>query len=472
MADITDERLLSVLNIANPWWMTGAVRPYQLKAFKRNAYYIAARDFSSNIRRIVVLSGLRRTGKTTIMYQMIDDILSKGIDPHKILFFSYDSVPVREAGFSRVFDLYRNAVCADDEFYLFVDEIQFDKNWALELKSAYDFYPGMKSAVAGSASSVLEKNAGESGAGRWSIVKVPTLSFYEYCEMLGLDKRSVTSGLDVFGFHKLSLQDQTHVILGLSDLRIHMMRYLQVGGFPEFVNEPEVLYSHRKLADDVISRVTGSDLPMLYEIRDRDSLDKLLSYFARCGSAVLNTSMISCQMGIARLTVNNYISYLESGNLIAIAKQLDLSGKKVLKSMDKVYLTDNSIRCALYPDIDIYTNETEYGYAIETAAFNHVKSYFALKSDGYNVGYIRGADGSEVDIVVQFRGQMTQLIESKARNHSSIKDASGIIIYAPEGTPGYVITKSETDYGLSQRDNTSLYRIPASVFLYLTGMKT
>ncbi|MCD8293895.1 MAG: ATP-binding protein [Clostridia bacterium] len=470
--DISDERLLSVLSVANSWWRTGSVQPQFLKSFKRNAYYTATRDFYSNIRRIVVLSGLRRTGKTTIVYQMIDDLLSRGIDPHHILFFSYDSVPIRQSGFERVFELYRKTICADDEFYMFVDEIQFETEWALQLKSSYDMYPGMKALVTGSASSVLEKRVSESGAGRWSIVKVPTLSFYEYCEMLGIEKSSAVNGLDVFGFHKLSLQDQTHVILGLSDLSIHMMRYLQVGGFPELINVSDVLYARRKLSEDVIDRVVGIDLPMIYGIRSRSALDQLLSYFARCGSTVLNTSMISSQMGIARDTVEHYISYLESGNLVVICKQLDLTGKKSLKSMDKAYLTDNSIRCALYPDIDIYTDETEYGYAIETAAFNHVKSYFTLKSEAYNVGYIRGAGGSEVDIAVQYRGQYSQLIESKMRNHSAIKDTSGIVIYALEGTPGYVLTKSGTDFGLTERDSTSLYRIPATVFLYLTGMKT
>ena len=62
-----------------------------------------------------------------------------------------------------------------------------------------------------------------------------------------------------------------------------------------------------------------------------------------------------------------------------------------------------------------------------------------------------------------------QYIEAKYRSKSNIKDADGIIVYGMENTPGYVITKDTDDFGLTERKNTALYRIPAVAFLYLIG---
>lgn len=86
-----------------------------------------------------------------------------------------------------------------------------------------------------------------------------------------------------------------------------------------------------------------------------------------------------------------------------------------------------------------------------------------------NVGYVRGENGKEIDIVVQENTHDIQYIETKNRNVSKIKDSDGIIVYGLEDVPGYVVTKNIDDFGLTKRKNTKLYRIPAVVYLYLTG---
>ena len=65
-----------------------------------------------------------------------------------------------------------------------------------------------------------------------------------------------------------------------------------------------------------------------------------------------------------------------------------------------------------------------------------------------------------------------RFIEAKYRNHSLIKDNDGIILYGLKDTPGYIVCKEMDDYGLSQRGDTSLYRIPALTYFYLVGKAT
>ena len=90
MPIVNQENILSILNSFNPWWQTGLVPKGYLKTFKRSGYYTCKKKMGSDIRRIVVMSGARRTGKTTIMYQIISDLLEDGVKPQNILFFTFD----------------------------------------------------------------------------------------------------------------------------------------------------------------------------------------------------------------------------------------------------------------------------------------------------------------------------------------------------------------------------------------------
>jgi len=468
MAIIENQALLNILYKFNPWWQSGIVPKEFLKEFKRKQYYTCTKAFQSELRRIVVMSGARRTGKTTIMYQMIDDLISAGVNPYNIIFFTFDHPVVRAANMEMVVDLYRNNVCGDSEFYVFIDEVQFDKNWTNYLKMLYDLNPTMRSVATGSASAAVEKGIRESGAGRWTVIKVPTLSFYEFCEIKGIKKN--IPDVDVFSMHKMTSQEQTRIIIGLSDLQVHLMRYLQLGGFPELVNANDLTYAQRLLREDVLERAIKNDLPNVYEIRSVDELEKVFVYLCYNATNIINLETMSKEFeNVSRPTIEKYIGYLESANIINISKSLNIQGKKALKQRNKIYIADNGIRSAVVLGANVQTDDAEMGYAMESTCFKHVLDYFGALNSLYEVGYIRSGKGEEIDIAVQYRGQPIQYIEAKYRGQSTIKDTNGIVVFGFHDTPGYVITKEVSDFGLSERKGTSLYRIPAVAFLYLIG---
>lgn len=468
MSIINRENILSILTNMNPWWNTGVLPKVYNKSFKRNGYYTCKKAIENDIRRIVVMSGARRTGKTTIMYQLIADLLDSGVKPQNILFFTFDHPVIRATRVDEVLNIYKNNICSDEEFYLFIDEVQFDKDWTSYIKMAYDMNPGMKAVATGSASAVVEDNVRESGAGRWTVIRIPTLSFYEYCEIVGITRNIDCE--DVFKLHTLSQQEQTRIIMGLSDLQVHLMRYLQMGGFPELAKSDDIPYAQKILREDVMDRAIKHDLPSIYEIRSVDELEKVFVYLCYNSSSVINIEAMCKEFeGVSRATIEKYIRYLAGANLINVSPQLNVQGKKVLKSKNKIYIADSGIRGAVVLGADIYTKEAELGYALETAVFKHVKDYFADKNSLFDVGFIRDNNGAEIDVAVQYAGQPIQYIEAKMRNNSSIKDDNGIVIYGMDNTPGYVITKEATDFNLTKRGNTELYRVPAFAFLYLIG---
>lgn len=468
MPIVNQENILSILNSFNPWWQTGLVPKGYLKTFKRSGYYTCKKKMGSDIRRIVVMSGARRTGKTTIMYQIISDLLEDGVKPQNILFFTFDHPVIRVAGMDQILSIYKNNISDDEQFYMFVDEVQFDKDWTHYLKMAYDMNPEMRAVATGSASAAVESDVRESGAGRWTVIKIPTLSFYEYCEIKGIQKNA--SCENVFGLHLLSRQEQTQLIMGLSDLQIHLMRYLQLGGFPELVKTEDTAYAQTLIREAVMDRTIKHDLPQIYEIRSVDELEKVFVYLCYNSSSIINIEAMCKEFeGVSRPTVEKYIRYLSDANLINISPQLNIKGKKVLKAKNKIYISDSGIRSAVVLDADIYTKPEELGYALETTVFKHVKDYFTAENKLYEVGYIRDNNGAEIDVAVQYTGKQIQYIEAKMRNNATVKDDNGIVIYGMKDIPGYVISKTATDYGLTDRKNTQLYRIPAFAFLYLMG---
>ena len=107
MAFTTGEQLLKVLRAFNPWWITGAVHSGFLKEYRRFAYYEAMKRLDQeDIRRTVVLTGTRRVGKTTIEYQMIDTLISRGVSPAQIVFISLDHPMLKLSNLSDILDCY------------------------------------------------------------------------------------------------------------------------------------------------------------------------------------------------------------------------------------------------------------------------------------------------------------------------------------------------------------------------------
>ena len=139
MAITSKEGILKVLSAYNPWWKTGVVNPKMTKNYKRFAFYEAMKRLSEqSIRRTVVQTGTRRVGKTTIQYQIIDELLKKGVPPQKIVFISMDHPMLKLSQFNEVLECYHENIYADQDVYYFFDEIQYASDWDRWLKIIYD----------------------------------------------------------------------------------------------------------------------------------------------------------------------------------------------------------------------------------------------------------------------------------------------------------------------------------------------
>ena len=174
------QEVREILEILNPWWKEGIVskelaKPYKRKIFNRLLNLL-------NYRQIIVISGLRRVGKTTLMYQLIEYLLKK-INQENIIYFSFDK---RVHEISTILDNYTDMTNVDwkkKKIVVFLDEIAKLDEWASKIKLIYDAFPNIKFIVSSSSSTAIEKEAIKNLAGRYFLINVKPLTFIEYLEL-------------------------------------------------------------------------------------------------------------------------------------------------------------------------------------------------------------------------------------------------------------------------------------------------
>lgn len=500
MSIIKEEDILKVLISYNPWWRSFEVPKEDLKEMKRKAFFEAKEAFSrKDIRRFIMLTGARRVGKTTILFQQIKDLIDNGIDVKHILYVSFDNPILKFCPLNKLIELYDLNFTGDGEKYIFLDEIQYAEDWNNWLKVIYDQNPHIHIMATGSASPVISKGMVESGTGRWVTITVPTLSFYEYCQLKSINEKKITvkdiNNLTVNEVNKLLVQEiaQTEIqeidsklpenlkieelenldekelgdiINTLSGLQKHFNRYMRIGGFPELVLSTDDVYAGRILREDIVDKVLKRDMPSLFGIRNISILEKVFLYLCFESSNIINYNKMSQELDNTSIaTIQDYIMYLKNANLIYESNPI---GGKSLRTRPKVYIADSAIRNAVLMKDDIITDATELGRIVETAVYRHVYTY--MKKFNGTVGYYREPKNEkEIDIVGETVKE-NLYIEVKYREKTVIKKDNPLYNIPKQNDKIYIITKELMDYGITKLENNKkVVKIPAFAFLYLLG---
>jgi predicted AAA+ superfamily ATPase len=477
MAIVSDAQLVEVLQKYNPWWRNPHDIKVQSRPHKRVVYYEALRAVTQpDIRRFAVLSGARRVGKTTVMKQIIEKLIDDGVSPGNILYVSFDNPIPGSVSVNDILSVYETLYPIEGDRWLFFDEIQYTEAWELWLKVIYDTRDDVRVVATGSASPVIEKGASDSGVGRWNVLRVPTLSFYEYCELLELPGRpEIPEGLQFMDLPKLSHRKLVDFVGGFEPLQQHFHRYLTVGGFPELALAGDDAYAQRMLREDVVDKVIKRDVLTLFNVRNPLLMERLFLYLCMTSSGVFNKQATAKELeNISVGTIESYLGFLEKANLIYISAPMMVGSKAALKGRPKIYIADAAIRNAVLMIDDVLSDDKEMGITVETAVYKHIVSYYQY-APSVHVGYYRRAKEKqkEVDVVVSLP-RSNILFEVKYRNNAQLTASDAIVSLSQEkGTKvaaSFLITKSLTDYGVANHDTrVPVLRIPALPFMYLLG---
>lgn len=459
---VLKEQIITRLSYDNPWWITGMIpddfsrmrtRPYA------DVFYPLVTETS--IRRAVILMGPRRVGKTVMIYHTIARLLKSGIDAQKIIYISIDTPIYNNISLEELFSLARESLKQKDiydGFYVFYDEIQYLKAWEMHLKSLVDSYRNVKFIASGSAAAALKMKSNESGAGRFTDFMLPPLTFYEFLHLQNLDKLIVRN-------------DKNGVIpydsINIDELNRQFIEYINFGGYPEVVFSEKIkanpgLYIRHDIVDKVLLR----DLPSLYGISDTQELNRLFLHLAYRSGTEFSYEGLSRESGIKKEIIKKYLEYFEAAFLIKVVNKTDQNAKKMQRVTSfKIYLTNPSLRCALFSPIE---DSDSIGNMIETTIF--AQWIHGGRDDIYYANWQQNRDRGEVDIV--WVDPQTQkpfsVVEIKwsDRYIRSTKELKSLLYFLDINPIKKVFITTKTETGVYHHDKCDIKFIPSAIYSY------
>lgn len=391
MEQIPKAEVLKRLTAENPWWEAPHEIPRVYREWVPRPYRELFLPLVVNrrVRRAVVLMGPRRVGKTVLILHTIERLLRQGVAPRAVCYASVDNPVYVGAPLERFLDLYSEAVGIDlqaEPSFVFLDEIQYLKDWEVHLKVLVDSYPQVKFVVSGSAAAALRRKSAESGAGRFTDFLLPPLTFHEYLVLLG-EEEAIATATEALAGDALTEPE-------IDQLNERFVHYLNYGGYPEVVLSTEIQRDPgRFVKSDIIDKVLLRDLPSLYGISDIQELNALFTSLAYNTAQEVSLEELAQSAGVTKPTIKRYIEYLEAAFLLRVVHRVDRNARVFERARHfKVYLTNPSMRTALFSALG--ADDRDVGRQVETAAF----AQWFHHEDHARLHYARWKRG-EIDMV-------------------------------------------------------------------------
>ena len=315
---------------------------------------------------VKILTGVRRCGKSTIL-KMIMETLHKerGVPMEQIVSYRFDSMEYEDMTVKQMYQELKGRLCPNGRTYLFLDEVQEIKGWEKAVNSLAS-HLNVDINVTGSNSRNLTTDISTYLTGRYVSFRIYTLSFREY-----LTFKSQYAAVD--------------------DVHKELANYIRLGGFPathlRAYGQDEVY----TIVRDIYNSTIFSDIVKRNQIRKIDQLERVVRYtFNNVGntfsSKAISDYLKAEHRSLDNETVYSYLEKLEKAYLLHRCSRYDLNGKEILKTQEKFYLADTSLRYSVLG----YNDDT-----VASSLENIV--YLELCRRGYTV-YIGKTGDGEVDI--------------------------------------------------------------------------
>jgi len=344
----------------NHWWINGKVDAELALPFKRDIYSEIERQFEK--RFILALVGLRRVGKTTTMYQIIEKLIEEKVNPTNILFFSFDEISAKIGDVFEIYNETQNKNLRGERVYVFFDEIQKCENWENELKKLYDLYPKLKFVISGSESLFIRKKSKETLAGRIFEFMLTPFTFREYLRFKGIKEED-------FKYE--------------TKIKPLFIKFVENGGFPEtfsFDNDRDFKEYIRSL---VVDKIVYKDIPKIFKIGDPEFLRVLLELISTNPGMYIDYQSLSQQFEKDRRVIKNYISYLKESFLVVILGNYRKGSITTLRKKKRAYPSNTALIYLYKPKIE----NDFFGRIVESLAVNKIKASSFWKN------------GNEIDII-------------------------------------------------------------------------
>jgi len=436
------KKLEKALYFHNPWWLQKRVPEELLRTFQRPVIE-KLYSYIESLDRVVIIKGPRRTGKTTLMHQIIDRLISDGVKPMDILFLSFDDLNIR-LDMDEIFGVYttvREKTLKEGTIYCFLDEVHFLENWSFAVKKYFDKRYPIKFIVS-SSSAYLFKRSTESLAGRTIEETILPFSFKEFVLYYFKDDANFT---DAISRDKLTPYEDR--------LQILFKEFLTKGGFPHLLDVKDPFLWRKLLKEDVLEKVIYRDLVQLYGIRTPEKLERTFLYLTNITAQMLNISSLAKEVGISRQHLERFVHYLEQAYLIFQLRRFSASASKAIRGLPKVHLVDPGL-CS------VLSISSQQDFIVESTVARDL-----MEVEG-RVYFYR--NNFEVDIVFDSYKEIIP-IEVKNKQKPEGADLKGLVQFIRKfgGKRGILLCQSKR--GLYEKDEVRIEIMPIWWWLLKKG---
>lgn len=371
-------------------------------------HYLNMLKIYRDVPLVKILAGIRRCGKSTILEMLRDDLLKSGIDADHIISMRYTSEDYDDGMTDK--DMYqgiKERMTGDGRCYLLLDEVQEIAGWEKAVNSLLenadtDIY------VTGSNSKLMASEISTYLTGRYVSIPVYTLSFSEYLEFKKSDPRSQKELLN---------------------------EYLRMGGFPIVALGNFDERSSYQIVEGIYNSVINNDITKRHHVTNFDLFNRVVKYIVENVGKTFSANAIAKFLksegrSLSVEAVYNYLNWLEKAFVIYRCQRYDLQGKSVLKTQEKFYLADASLKYCM-----MGFNPKSLAAMLENIV------YFELRRRGYEV-YIGKNETKEIDFVAVRRDERIYVQVCRSLPEESDRETANLL-EIKDHYPKYVVTLDE-----------------------------
>lgn len=377
---------------------TGILRPRYLDRIRR---YLPADE-------VVALSGVRRSGKSTILLQLLKGLIEEGIPKNNILYINFEDPKfysfLKLDLLDKIWQAYFEYLRPKSRVYLVLDEAQKIKGWEQWVRSKYDQKENIKILVTGSNSELLSSEFSNVLTGRHLELRVAPLDFKEFLDFKGLKAEA----------------DKLWFIKNKQALNDYTAQYLREGGFPKIVLTKDE-FLRRELLAQYFSDILTKDIVDRYKIKDSGKLKNLALFYGTNFTRKCTFRKVKqlAEFPLSLDSIHRFSAYLENSYIVDFLPRFSYSLKNQMQTARKVYFVDNGMRNAV-----AFKFSSDSGKLLENAVYQH------LRGQAKDVYYFEGKQ--ETDFVCKEGLKIKELInvchnledkETYLREVSALKEA-------------------------------------------------
>lgn len=375
-------------------------------------YYLELLKTYRNIPLVKVLAGIRRCGKSTILTMLHNDLIKNGVSADHIIYISYTSEDLDDQMTDKeMYHSIKAKMTEQGRYYLLLDEVQEITGWEKAVNSLLendntDIY------VTGSNSKLMSSEISTYLTGRYVSIPIFTLSFQEFSEFKQTSRKTKKELLN---------------------------EYIRMGGFPIIAVSNLDEDAAYQIVEGIYHSVISNDITRRKKVTNFDLFNRVVKFIIENVGKTFSANTIvkfmkSQGRSLSVEAVYNYLKWLEKAFVIYRCQRYDLQGKSVLKTQEKFYLADASLK---YCMMGFHTQ------AIAAMLENIV--YFELLRKGYKV-YIGKNATKEIDFVAIKRDERIYVQVCRQLPENSDREIANLL-EIKDHYPKYVVTLDELASG-------------------------